>query len=343
MIRSYILSICLTSILFVNELGAQDVHFSHIHASPVALNPSMAGLSNGDFRVIANYKNQWRSTNTNFNTAQISMDGTVNQIKKNASFNLGLILLTDVAGDLNYRQTSLQVPMSIIMALDKNGNHNISMGMQHGFFHHSADLSKIEAFDQEPLVASLFSTNRFMYDLSLGYTWFSVIDGKSSFYVGNSFNHINTPNVNTSPSSGVDNMYMRTNIMAGAELVFKKNKQAFLPSLLSMIQGPHRETTIGSFYRYRLSEKSAKDYSALLFGVWTRWYASPKYNSGFDSLITTVRYDRKKVSYSLSYDFTLSTYAIANKARGGVELSLTYIGQSKSKKRPNKTVHCPAW
>ncbi|MEO0778461.1 MAG: type IX secretion system membrane protein PorP/SprF, partial [Bacteroidota bacterium] len=42
-------------------LGAQDVHFSHIHASPTLLNPSMTGLINGDLRLIANTRSQWQS------------------------------------------------------------------------------------------------------------------------------------------------------------------------------------------------------------------------------------------------------------------------------------------
>ena len=331
------------SLCFSTNTNAQDVHFSHIHASPVYLNPSLTGLIQGDYRLIANYKNQWRSTATNFNTAQISFDGRVSQLKKNASFNLGLLILTDAAGDLNYRQTSIQVPMSVIMALDREGTNNIAVGMQHGLIHHSADLSKIEAFDQEPMVGSLFSTNKFVYDLSFGYTWYSIFKAKSSFYVGNSFYHVNTPKISTIPTNSDDNLFMKTNFMAGGELIYKNNKQAFLPSLLAMFQGPHRETTIGTFYRYRLGDANKQNKTDLLFGLWARFYASPKFNSGFDALISTIRFDYKKVKCALSYDFTMSKYAVANQARGGIELSLIYIGNAKPGKRPNRAISCPAW
>ena len=341
--KKFITYLLLTLVSLGANLKAQDVHFSHIHASPIFLNPSMTGLIHGDFRVIANYKNQWRSTDTNFNTAQISLDGRLSQIKRNASFNMGLMFLTDVAGDLKYRQTSFQIPMSVILALNREGTHNIAFGLQNGFFHYSADLSKIEAFDQEPLIGTLFTTNKFVYDFSFGYSWYSVFDGKSSFYIGNSFYHINRPQIVTSTNDEEGRLFMKTNFVAGGEIIFKAGKQALMPSILSMFQGPNRETTLGSFYRYRLSKKNDKDYQALLFGLWTRMYFSPRYNSGFDALITTFRYDRKKVSYALSYDFTLSKYAVANQLRGGLELSIVYTGHAKEGKRPNRTISCPAW
>ena len=48
-------------LLMTLVLKAQDVHFSHIHASPTIMNPAMTGLFDGDLRLILNYRSQWNN------------------------------------------------------------------------------------------------------------------------------------------------------------------------------------------------------------------------------------------------------------------------------------------
>ena len=49
----------IVSLLLLTVAEGQDIHFSHIHASPMFLNPAMTGLINHDFRFISNIKSQW--------------------------------------------------------------------------------------------------------------------------------------------------------------------------------------------------------------------------------------------------------------------------------------------
>jgi len=72
------------------------------------------------------------------------------------------------------------------------------------------------------------------------------------------------------------------------------------------------------------------------------WISPPDVREGnCCALIATFRYDHKKLSLAFSYDFTLSKLTVANKAQGGAELSLIYLVDIKTKKRPNKQVYCP--
>ena len=48
---------CVTA-FFVNEMNAQDVHFSQFNETPQLLNPGATGVYNGYMRGIINYKNQ---------------------------------------------------------------------------------------------------------------------------------------------------------------------------------------------------------------------------------------------------------------------------------------------
>jgi hypothetical protein len=47
-------------------------HFSHIHASPMFLNPGMTGLINSDFRFISNTKSQWQFFDKGYQTTLAS-------------------------------------------------------------------------------------------------------------------------------------------------------------------------------------------------------------------------------------------------------------------------------
>ena len=46
--------------LFTSVIFAQDKHFSQFYASPMAMNPALAGAFDGKFRVGAIYRDQWR-------------------------------------------------------------------------------------------------------------------------------------------------------------------------------------------------------------------------------------------------------------------------------------------
>lgn len=44
--------------MHVNVL-AQDIHFSYYNSSPLLLNPTLAGMNDGDYRDYANFRMQW--------------------------------------------------------------------------------------------------------------------------------------------------------------------------------------------------------------------------------------------------------------------------------------------
>jgi len=43
------------------KVSSQDAHFSQFYASPLTLNPAIAGTYTGTFRISAIYRDQWRS------------------------------------------------------------------------------------------------------------------------------------------------------------------------------------------------------------------------------------------------------------------------------------------
>ena len=73
--------IILTSIILLPFLTkAQDIHFSQFNETPVLLNPAMSCTA-FDTRIIANYKNQWASVSSPFQTYGISIEKTIKHLK----------------------------------------------------------------------------------------------------------------------------------------------------------------------------------------------------------------------------------------------------------------------
>ena len=65
-------------LLITGALKAQDFHLSMYDAAPMFLNPALTGVVDANFRVHAQYRNQWRSVAFKpYNTALISLDAPV--------------------------------------------------------------------------------------------------------------------------------------------------------------------------------------------------------------------------------------------------------------------------
>src|SRR5690606_41445777 len=62
------IGVVLTLGLYVN---GQDIHFSQINHSPLTLNPGLAG-ANYDVQATVNYKSQWNSVASPYNTITVS-------------------------------------------------------------------------------------------------------------------------------------------------------------------------------------------------------------------------------------------------------------------------------
>ncbi|RYE21972.1 MAG: type IX secretion system membrane protein PorP/SprF, partial [Sphingobacteriales bacterium] len=66
-----ILGFSLNSNLAIAQI---DPHFSQYYANPLWLNPGLTGVTDGDYRVNVNAKQQWTNLNNGYLTAGASFD-----------------------------------------------------------------------------------------------------------------------------------------------------------------------------------------------------------------------------------------------------------------------------
>ncbi len=325
-----------------NGLQAQDIHLSHIHASPVLLNPAMTALFNGDLRLIGNTRSQWQNVTNGYKTVVGSVDAQLYRLGRNDVLGGGLVLFSDKAGDLDFTTRSVSLDVSLLKSLDRTGTNFVSIGIQNSFINHSVDFSKITAFDIEPAIIEGASNKLNYWDISGGLAWFYAWNRESSLHLGVSAFHLNRPNNSFFVSSANDvstNLFRKFVLHGGADLVTGK-RITLKPSFMSLMQGPHRELTFGTFLKYKTFKNGNIPGASIYFGTWVRWDFVRGVNSR-DAFIAAVRMDMKQTYITFSFDVNISTLSNVTKGHGGPELSIVKILHSKRGSRKPTKVKCP--
>lgn len=334
-------NLLILAIVAFNSLSyAQDSHFSHIHASPIHNNPAWTGVFNNNFRLIMNYRNQWKSPTSNFNTFNLSFDTKYVIPKTKLSLNAGVSFFSDNGGDLHFGNNQYNFFGGSTIPLGR-GNF-ISIGMQTGMIDHHIDISKVQSIDEEPLLQSM-DLSRKSFDFSTGLGYYKSFNKENNLYAGFAVYHLNRPNVSIVEEEQVA-LYKRLTANLGANWIFK-NRMGIQPSVLMYWQGPHKEINMGSFVSMPISESHSK-YSTgpdmrLFFGAWFRYYVSNQFSSGFDALILSARYDVEHFILSFSCDITLSQLTNGTSFIGSPELSMIYSFSTEKKKKVNSRMDCP--
>ncbi len=323
---------------------AQDVHFSQIHASPTILNPAMTGLTNADIRFTMNTKSQWNTVTTAYKTVAGTVDMKLGYMPNGDVIGGGLVLSSDRAGDLDFRTNVVGLSLSYMKSLDKGGNF-ISFGLNNSYVTNSVDYSKIIAFDIEPSIQAGAPDKIGYWDVSAGIGWFHTFNKDYAFHLGASLFHINKPYVSFYDDGGASEdlfLYRKWTVHGTGDLKLSK-KSILKPSFIFKDQGPHKEITVGTFWKYRPSKDRGQDNpTSIYFGGWLRWHAAKSY-IGRDAIVAAIRLDYKNTYMTFTFDINVSSLTKVSYGAGGPEFSvIQLLNFRKENSRPTK-VECPAF
>lgn len=352
-------SLWVVLLFLVSGLKSQDIHFSHLHTSPLALNPAMTGVFEGNVRLIANYRNQWKSTTADYKTFMASADANLIGVTSSSVIGIGAQFYSDIAGDLNFRTNSNSLSVSIMQAFNEDKSHIVSAGIQIGQITQRFDPTKIVAYEDEPLLLT-DGYNKISYmDISAGMLWYMRFRNSQFAYVGGSMLHINNPYVSflgsTTTPENVGNLddrqtaYRRIVIHGGANLKFN-DLYTLIPNFIFMDQGPHQEFTFGTFIRYQNPIKKLKNAASFALGGWIRSHNANN-SVRADAVVAAIRADFQQLTMTFSYDINVSTLAKVSDGRGGPEFSFMYTfgtqtmdkgnGQGQTAKPQKGKIKCP--
>ncbi len=92
--RKWVLNMIL--LLLAGSAFAQDPHFSQYFMAPQLMNPATVGTGSGNWRVAANYRQQWGNAGTPFTTSALSTDWKMDHNEMNSGYvGAGFTMMSD--------------------------------------------------------------------------------------------------------------------------------------------------------------------------------------------------------------------------------------------------------
>lgn len=122
--------------LCLNDLLAQDIHFTQFYMSPMTMNPSSAGRFEGTLRIGGIYRGQWSSVvggSNSYKTPSLWVDAPIIRgIRKQDWIGVGLMFFSDKAGQIGLKHSAAKLGATYHLALGKKNTTVISLGGQYG-------------------------------------------------------------------------------------------------------------------------------------------------------------------------------------------------------------------
>lgn len=312
-------------------LHGQDIHFSQYQTGLSFFNPGNVGAFNGNLRGALLHRQQWRSVTVPFITTGLSLDGKVKSNDKH-SFNLGLNIYQDKAGDGNLVSNSLQIVPAYGVQLGSDSTAFLNVGLSIGYLIKGFNFSKYawdNQFDGEKYDAmlttgeALTTDNAGAIDIGAGFSFLKRVKENFSIGIGVGATHINNPDFNfINSSSAAYPMHLMATLYTNHQV---NQKLTIIPTLTYMKQQSLTEVMAGANAYWK-----TKRATALIQGV----KAGMHYRLN-DAAIVLVGCKMANFDLGISYDINISDWKKVTNNRGATEVSLVYTFAKIKKIKPS--------
>ena len=288
------------------EIYGQDPVYSQYYTSPILVNPAFAGNTRGAL-VAINYRNQWPSIDNAYETYSLTYDQ-----RWNKSSGVGLYLNTDAAGNGALKTTKLggiySYRIRVQDELYVKGAIDVAFGQSR------LDQSKLVFLDnldpqfglmtpggisfptQEVLAPS---PTRSYLDISTG-----VLLYNPNYYLGISFKHLNSPNIDfiNDQTGDLGTLPLRWTVNAGAQFSLDgRNNDEYgtfiSPNILFVKQQDFWQINVGAYLNV-----------LQVFGG--AWYRHSGING--DAVIASLGVKTGMFKISYSFDYTVSGLTVGS-------------------------------
>ena len=305
--------------------SSQDIHFSQFFEAPLWRNPSLAGIYTGDVRIQAVYRDQWNNVTNAYRTGALNAEFKMPVGKSNDFVSTGMQILSDRAGTIGWTTTQLMPALNYHKSLSSEKNSYLSLGFMGGWVQRRFDPSKVTTNTQYDGggLGENFSKAQYNYlDGSVGMSYNSNLqfNDADNYYIGAAYHHFTKPN---------NSLYQNTGITLQPKWVFSGGIRLSVTDVAYItvqadhsMQGAFKETVAGAMFGLKLGDDPDNPAYTIHAGGFLRWN---------DALIPVIKLDYSPFSVALSYDANISKLKPSSYGRGGIELSVSYIGFRKSK------------
>ncbi len=298
------------------SLIAQDPAFSQFYATPVYLNPALAGTT-GLPRISINYRNQWPQKGIALKTYSISYD----QLIAKTNTGIGFQLMRDQ--ELNTLINTNSFLLSYSYHLQLEFESFITFGLQGGMVYKQFNIGNLVfPADVNQLTGEIseWISNHYSDETKL-YPDFSVgaVGQHDEYFWGAALHHLNRPDESVINGDQKGRLPIKGTVHAGGMLHrlhygLLSRKFTLSPNILYQQQGSFKQLNMGIY----MIEKS------FLFGGWYR----NNLDIRPDAIIGLLGFAIEKIQLGYSFDFTVSK--LSNYSYGSHEISVTiFPGRKK--------------
>ncbi len=322
---------------------AQDIHFSQFYENEIFHNPALTGVFSGEYKYGIDYRSQWGSVTTPFNTTMIAGETRVLVNREAGDYvSFGLAATYDQAGSINFRSTQIYPAVAFNKALEDVHNTYLSVGFTGGYLSRNVDQT-LMTFSSQYVNSEYLSTNPTMetatykslhnYDVGAGISLNSSLDLQSTlnYYLGVAVYHINSPTEIFSGGNVLIKLPMKVELNAGFHMPITESF-SFTAHANYSNQHPYSEFLFGGFFTYRALQVGLPSIFAFDFGMMARYQ---------DAIIPTFKIDFKNTSLGFSYDVNNSSLGSQAGGAGATEITLYVRGSYNHKKNPRDPIMCP--
>ena len=341
------------AILFFGRIctWGQDQHFTQFYASPLSLNPALAGAFDGKYRVSFIYRDQWRNVLDNpyltYSTA-IDLRFGVDWFgpKAQDALGIGMIFYSDKNSGTDFSTNQINVAATYHKSLGARKEQYLSLGFQAGIAQRNISYENLTFNDQfngadgyTGDTREIFPENNFSFaDYAVGLNYSYTPRRKTAIFAGAAMHHILEPQVgfyydpDEEPPSNEHNLHRKYSAYLSFQIPIAEKVQ-LLPRALFYSQGPHFALNAGTNFRFLINENNGV---ALHIGSWVRPVRYEDESMQLDAVIGMVGIEYNSFLLGVSYDATLNQLNLARSGQGAIEISIAYLGEYE-----NETIQCP--
>jgi type IX secretion system PorP/SprF family membrane protein len=333
------------AMLLTTTAMAQDPHYTQYFASPLTLNPALTGLTQCDYRLAANYRNQWASVSTNpyiTGTASFDMATMKDKLNNGDAVGFGGLFLFDRSGLGGLQNITIGVSAAYHKAFGVEKQHTLSLGIQGALVQKNIDFQKLKFEDQfnrmtggteYPTAENLGNSDLQYPDFNAGLMYSGRVSDHATAYAGLSVYHLTTPVESFLNESHT--IHARYTGYLGGSFDLNENIVLFASGLYQTQAAAHEilgGAAVGFVLNPGHDEEFVKN-TLLYLGGWYRYG---------DAVSPYIGFEWSKMKLGISYDVNVSSFSPATNGNGGYEISLIFngcINKREFSRTPN--VSCP--
>lgn len=349
----YIFFSVIFNLIFAFSANAQDAHFSQFYASPLTLNPALAGTAAGTYRVATIYRDQWRGALDN-PLSTFAFSGDLNFVlgedKNNPDVvGLGFLFMADRVAQFDLNTNQVAVIGSFHKSLDQREKKYLGLGVQLGIGQKSINYEDLTFQDEFNAISGftlptgeILPQNNLAYgDFAVGLNYHSASSNKTKLHFGASYAHITTPNISfyrneddSNPNLVRENV-LDSRITVHASASFRQGQRMDIqPRGIIILQGQDMEVNIGNNFKFMLNDRGTKFFH---IGPWIRGVNNEQ-GFGIESIVGSVGIELGSMIIGVSYDHNFNDLLTDRKGLNALEFSITFIGEHE-----NEDNFCPTF